>query len=176
VLVMTLEASSMVAWWWCVSFAVEVVTGPGVEWLIMLAVFDSKGADVAANAFGLTVSHFHVALPAVVFSLLLHTSFTPPVDSARHAIAPFVMRASSSARKAVAVASLLASNAFFAAVAARASWVCFVGDLRGLPLLLLVGEVGGGTVVCDSSSKYCFRGDASTFLGEYSSVHALTIS
>jgi len=106
-----------------------------------------EGTFVNGN-FGRMVSHFHVALPAVVFSLFDHTILTPPVEAVRRAMTPFVMRASSSARNAVAVASLLASKAFLAAVAARASRDCFVGDLRGLPLLPLVGE-GGGELAVD---------------------------
>ena len=128
--VITLEASSIVAWWcWVGAGTVSTVD------------VDVEGIFVDGG-FGRVVSHFHVALPAVVFSLLDHTILTPPVEAVRRAIAPFVMRASSSASNAVAVASLLASNAFFAAVTARTSRDCFVGDLRGLPTLLLAGEGG----------------------------------
>lgn len=79
------------------------------------------------------VSHFQFARPAVVLSLLDQMIFTPPVDAERRAMLPEVIVLSSSARKAAARSCLFASNAFLAAVAARAAGVilALLGNLVG---------------------------------------------
>lgn len=143
---------------WVSVFVDGVAVGPMVE------------ADVPSLLVRM-VSHFQFARPAVVLSLLDQMIFTPPVDPERRAMLPEVIVLSSSVRNAAARSCLFVSNAFLAAVAARAADVilALLGDL--------VGEDGVGVI---SSSDPCvywsFRGECKIFLGEYSSVQALITS
>src|SRR6478735_10160147 len=81
----------------------------------------------------LIVSQRQLARPAVVLSVFVQTSLTPPVDSASLAILPCVISRSSSARKLSASACFLDSKDFL---------VSFLGSFFGLALLGLL--VTGG--------------------------------